>query len=102
MVIGSSASLSRYRERDDNSEKRRRHKPPSPKRVSKSRDPTIYQDPEKHSGGEWYQNKKKSRDNNRVSMSQYLDENEREEAEQRRKVDDVRKNSRSSHQQGKR
>ena len=101
VVIGSSASLSRFREQDDNNENRRRQKSSSPRRASKSRDPTIYRDPEKQSGGEWYQNKNKSRDSNRTSISQYLDENEREEAERRRKLDDVRKNSRSSHQLGK-
>eukprot|EP00111_Clytia_hemisphaerica_P005756 TCONS_00016693-protein len=80
VVIGSSASLSRYRGNN----------PPTPtKRQSKSRDPTIYKDPEV--SGEWYQNKNKGR--SRDNMSQFMHENEAED-ERRRKVDDIRKNSR--------
>ena len=99
VVIGSSASFSRYREQNDNDWKRQQKSSSSSKRMSTSRDPTIYRDPEKQGRGEWYQNKNKSRDNNRASMSQYLEENEREDAERRRKVDEVRRNSRP-HQQG--
>ena len=85
-MIGSSASLSRYRENN----------PPTPtKRPSKSRDPTIYKDPEV--SGEWYQNKNNAR--SRGSMSQYMHENEAED-ERRRRVDDIRKNSKH-HSQGK-
>jgi len=77
VVIGSSASLSRFR---DNQPASRQSK-----RVSRSRDPTIYKDPEKQS--EWYQNKNTVR--NRASMSEYLDENEVED-ERRRKIDSIR------------
>ena len=77
VVIGSSASLSRFRDNQPNKSQSKRN--------SRSRDPTIYRDPDKQS--EWYQNKNSVRSH--ASMSEYLGENEVEN-ERRRKVDAIR------------